>query len=50
MPYCLLMDGLAKAGQIDEAKLLFKEMQKKCVRSGAFSSTFSCLITSVVEV
>lgn len=34
MPYCVLMDGLAKAGQIHEAKVIFDEMMKKQVRSG----------------
>lgn len=34
MPYCLLMDGLAKAGQMCEAKLIFDEMKRKHVRSG----------------
>jgi pentatricopeptide repeat protein len=37
MPYCLLMDGLAKAGRIDEAKSLFDEMKGKSVKSGMFS-------------
>lgn len=38
MPYCLLMDGLAKAGQILEAKSVFEEMKNKDVRSGMFSA------------
>lgn len=37
MPYCIFMDGLAKAGQIHEAKLIFDEMMKNHVRSGKFS-------------
>ncbi|XP_062177990.1 pentatricopeptide repeat-containing protein At1g10910, chloroplastic isoform X2 [Alnus glutinosa] len=37
MPYCLLMDGLAKAGRIDEAKSLFDEMKEKSVRSDGYS-------------
>lgn len=31
------MDGLAKAGQMHEAKLIFDEMKKKDVKSGKFS-------------
>ena len=37
MPYCLLMDALSKAGQIDEAKLVFSEMKRKNVKTGVFS-------------
>jgi pentatricopeptide repeat protein len=37
MPYCVLMDGLAKARQMHEAKVVFDEMMKKHVRSGKFS-------------
>lgn len=37
MPYCIFMDGLAKAGQIQEARLIFDEMMKNHVRSGKFS-------------
>lgn len=36
MPYCVLMDGLAKAGQVHEAKIIFDEMTKKHIRSGKF--------------
>lgn len=36
MPYCLLMDGLAKAGSIREAKAVFDEMKEKNIRSGMF--------------
>lgn len=36
MPYCLLMDGLAKEGSIREAKAVFDEMKEKNVRSGMF--------------
>jgi len=34
MPYCLLMDGLAKTGCIDEARSVFNEMKEKCVKPG----------------
>ncbi|KAF9611713.1 hypothetical protein IFM89_034896, partial [Coptis chinensis] len=34
MPYCLLMDGLAKAGHVNEAKSIFNEMVTKDVKSG----------------
>lgn len=34
MPYCLLMDALAKAGHIHEAKSVFDEMHEKCISSG----------------
>lgn len=37
MPYCLLMDGLAKAGSLDEARVVFSEMQEKSVKSGKLS-------------
>ncbi|CAL5358425.1 unnamed protein product [Camellia sinensis] len=37
MPYCLLMDGLAKAGQMQEAKSVFKEMMKKNVKSDGYA-------------
>lgn len=37
MPYCLLMDGLAKAGSIREAKTVFDEMKAKNVKTGTFS-------------
>lgn len=37
MPYCLLMDGLAKSRRILEAKSIFEEMKKKQVKSGMFS-------------
>ena len=37
MPYCLLMDGLAKAGAIREAKAVFDQMKEKNVKSGMFS-------------
>ncbi|XP_062101969.1 pentatricopeptide repeat-containing protein At1g10910, chloroplastic-like [Humulus lupulus] len=33
MPYCLLMNALAKTGQIKEAKSVFDEMLEKCVSS-----------------
>ena len=33
------MDGLAKAGHIDEAKSIFDEMKEKSVRSGMFPVT-----------
>lgn len=35
------MDGLAKAGQVHEAKIVFDEMMKKHVRSGKFSFVVS---------
>lgn len=38
MPYCILMDGLAKAGKIHEAKVIFDEMMKNHVRSGKLYS------------
>lgn len=31
------MDALSKAGQIDEAKLVFSEMKRKNVKTGVFS-------------
>lgn len=34
MPFCILMDGLVKAGQIPEAKLIFDEMKRKEVKNG----------------
>lgn len=34
MPYCLLMDGLAKTGQINEARSIFDEVKEKGVKSG----------------
>lgn len=37
MAYCLLMDGLAKAGHIREAEAVFEEMKAKNVRTGKFS-------------
>ena len=46
MPYCLLMDGLAKAGQILEAKSVFDEMKKKDVTSGTFSDRSISLLTT----
>lgn len=36
MPYCILMDGLAKAGHIQEAKSVFDEMKGKHVKTGMF--------------
>lgn len=36
MPYCLLMDGLSKAGHLDEASAVFKEMQDKNVKSSTY--------------
>lgn len=37
MPYCLLMDGLAKAGHLNEAKAVFEEMKMKHVKSDGYS-------------
>ncbi|KAG5563741.1 hypothetical protein RHGRI_000071 [Rhododendron griersonianum] len=37
MPYCLLMDGLVKAGQLLEAKSVFEEMKNKDVSSDGYS-------------
>lgn len=37
MPYCLLMDGLSKAGCLDEARVVFNEMQEKCVKSDGYA-------------
>ena len=37
MPYCVLMDGLAKAGQIHEAKVIFDKMMKKQVRYDGYA-------------
>lgn len=31
------MDGLAKAGRIDEAKSLFHDIKERSIRSGMFS-------------
>lgn len=43
MPYCLLLDGLSKAGQMHEAKSLFEEMKTKNVKSGNCSTdAFPC--------
>ncbi|PPD75051.1 hypothetical protein GOBAR_DD28016 [Gossypium barbadense] len=36
MPYCLLMDGLSKAGRLDEARSVFAEMHEKRVKSGGY--------------
>ncbi|RVX04675.1 Pentatricopeptide repeat-containing protein, chloroplastic [Vitis vinifera] len=36
MPYCLLMDGLAKSRRILEAKSIFEEMKKKQVKSDGY--------------
>lgn len=33
MPYCLLMDGLAKAGHVNEATAVFDDMRSKNVKS-----------------
>uniref|UniRef100_A0A164U0V3 Pentacotripeptide-repeat region of PRORP domain-containing protein n=1 Tax=Daucus carota subsp. sativus TaxID=79200 RepID=A0A164U0V3_DAUCS len=41
IPYCILMDGLAKAGQIQEAKSVFDEMNEKNVKSGMASDRCS---------
>ena len=41
MPYCILMDGLVKAGQTHEAKIIFDEMMKKQVKSGKLSFVVS---------
>lgn len=37
MPYCLLMDGLAKSGKLKEARLVFDEMKQNEVRNGMCS-------------
>ena len=37
------MDGLAKAGRIDEAKSLFQEIKEKPIRSGMLSDTYWAL-------
>ncbi|MED6185461.1 hypothetical protein PIB30_118315 [Stylosanthes scabra] len=37
MPYCILMDGLAKAGQLEEAKLIFDEVIKNNVKSNGYA-------------
>ncbi|XP_058007045.1 pentatricopeptide repeat-containing protein At1g10910, chloroplastic [Hevea brasiliensis] len=37
MPYCLLMDGLAKAGNINEARSIFDETKEKGVKSDGYS-------------
>lgn len=34
MPYCILIDGLVKGGNIQEAQMLFNEMKEKGVKSG----------------
>jgi len=34
MPYCMLMDGLSKAGKLEEARSIFDDMKGKGVRSG----------------
>lgn len=44
MPYCQLMDNLAKAGHIREAKAVFAEMKKKDVKSGESGSVMACEI------
>ncbi|XP_034197905.1 pentatricopeptide repeat-containing protein At1g10910, chloroplastic isoform X3 [Prunus dulcis] len=44
MPYCLLMDALAKAGRIHEAKLVFDEMKEKSIRSNGYS--YSIMISA----
>lgn len=42
MPYCLLMDGLAKSGKLMEAKSVFDEMRQKEVKNGMSSWKFKC--------
>ncbi|XP_043687331.1 pentatricopeptide repeat-containing protein At1g10910, chloroplastic-like [Telopea speciosissima] len=44
MPYCLLMDGLGKAGHIHEAKSIFDAMKAKDVKSDGYS--YSIMISA----
>ncbi|CAN1143463.1 Pentatricopeptide repeat-containing protein At1g10910, chloroplastic, partial [Linum perenne] len=44
MPYCLLMDGLAKTGHIDEARSIFEEFKEKSVRSDGYA--YSIMISA----
>lgn len=44
IPYCILMDGLAKAGHIQEAKSVFDEMNEKHVKSDGYS--YSIMISA----
>ncbi|RVW43534.1 Pentatricopeptide repeat-containing protein, chloroplastic [Vitis vinifera] len=48
MPYCLLMDGLAKSRRILEAKSIFEEMKKKQVKSACLQG-FCCLDVQEIE-
>jgi pentatricopeptide repeat protein len=52
MPYCILIDALAKGGNIWEAKMLFNDMKEKGVKSGTTSNQiplFQFLILNVVK-
>ncbi|EPS69333.1 hypothetical protein M569_05433, partial [Genlisea aurea] len=44
MPYCLLMDALAKSGRLAEAKSIFEEMKRKNVKNDGYS--YSIMITA----
>ncbi|KAF3671669.1 Pentatricopeptide repeat-containing protein, chloroplastic [Capsicum annuum] len=44
MPFCLLMDGLAKSGHLLEAKSVFDEMMKKQVKTDSVSWCFQVKI------
>lgn len=39
MPYCVLMDNLAKSGDVQAAKTIFSEMRGKGVKIGKFFKT-----------
>ena len=46
MPYCILIDALAKGGKIWEATILFNDMKEKGVKSGTTSNRISNESTS----
>lgn len=50
MPYCLLMDGLAKSGKLTEAKSVFDEMKQKEVKNGMSSFKSSVLAAGIFPV
>jgi pentatricopeptide repeat protein len=47
MPYCILIDALAKGGNIWEAKMLFNDTKEKGVKSGTTSNRISNETTSI---
>jgi pentatricopeptide repeat protein len=47
MPYCILIDALAKGGKTWEATMLFNDMKGKGVKSGTTSNQISNETTSI---